>query len=229
MAPRKSHEPEWTPMRSATYPAATVEERADDRGDVYVFVNGMPSFESFDQASARAEAATSPIEPIQEPTIADLDRLTKPRTLRQWFARLRESWRETRARNRDLAYFRAQGHADPAGAAATLRYLDRYYLADFRDFANKRRMAGISLDESKRVYVATHLHMKNCAELSGEERAQLKRVIEDMEPEDAFTPAALAADRAEFAEQVQQIREWTKTRPLTVAERAQYSVLTGKR
>lgn len=225
---RRSYEPEWTPMQSATFPAGIVGQRADDRGDVYVFVNGQPSYESFDQATARAEAATSPIEPVAGPTIAALERLTKPRTFWQWFARLREAWREAAALNRDIAYFRSQGHDNPIGAAAALRYLDQYYLADFRDFASKRRMAGTPLAESKRVYVTAHLHAKNCTELSGEERAQLKRVIEDMEPEDAFTPEALAAERAEIAEQVRQINEWTTSRPLSPSESAQYAVLTSR-
>lgn len=224
---RRTYQQEWTPLQSASFPTAVIEQRADDRGDVYVFVNGRASYESFDQACARAQMADAPIDPVPEPTFADLEAMTRPRNFRQWLDRLAAQWRENRALSRDIAYLRSQGHDEPVAAALTLRYLDRHFLADFRDFASKRRMAGISLPESKQVYVTVHLHAKNCAALTGEERAQLRRVIDDMTPEDAFTAPALALDRQEMAEQMRQIEEWRQMRPLTPGERAQFAALRG--
>lgn len=229
-ARKRSYEPEWTPMRSATFEQAIIEERADDRGDVYVYVNGLASYETFDLACARAETATQPLplQPMTDPTIADLEALTKPRTFGQWWARFWRGWREASAFNKHVAYFRTQGHLDPVGQARTLQYLDRHYLVDFRDFASKRRMAGILLDESKKVYCDVHLHAQNCAGLTGEERAQLKRTIQDMTEDDAFIPDALALNKADMAEQLREVKEWAKTRPLTPGEKAQFAVLAAR-
>ena len=229
--PAESNEIDWTPLRTATFPAAVIDERADDRGDVYVFVNGLASYEPFDAACARLESlpAGTPIAAEPEPTIADLEALTKPRSLRQWWTRLVEQWRETQRLNNDIAYFRSVGHPSPMSAAASLRYLDEHYLADFRDFASKRRHGGIMLSESKQVYITKHLHPNNSVELTTEERAHLTRVIEDMETADALTPDALTLEEREFAEQTRELKVWAKSRPLTPAEKRQFQVLRTRR
>lgn len=225
---RRSYEIEWAPMRSATAGETSIDERADDRGDVYVFVNGIASYESFDAAVARATASPHGIEPVPAPTIADLDRLTAPRGLAGRFMALLSMIREGALMGQDIAHFRRQGHEDPAGAARTLAYLDRHYLADFRDFASKRRIAGISLSSSKEVYCKVHLHAENCPALSGEERAWLKRVIGDMEESDALTPDALALERAEVAAHRAEIEAARHQRELDPAERRQYAMLTQR-
>lgn len=190
---RQPATPEWTELRAASFPPGAsppinvVVERCDDAGDVYVYVNGMPSFETFDDACARSANADQ-IEAIPEPTVADYERLAGHPSIGQ---KIGQWWRDMRRRNRWYRDFKRQGSGDPWGDVLTLEYLDEHVLTDFRIWASKRRMAGIGLEESKALYIKTRLGTGNTL-LTGEERAMVRQVIQDMTPADALLPAALA-------------------------------------
>lgn len=204
-----------------------IHEVRDDAGDVFTWVNGTASFETFDEAVARAEASDTPISPVDGPTLTDHQRLTSPRTLREWMAAWIAAWRKVHRRARWLNDYARDGGA--WASVVHLEFLDAHYLQDFRIFASKRRVGGIALAESKAHYIKTRLGPN--AVLSGEDRAALRQAISDMPPDEAFLPDALAIeerDLSSFANEMLALAE-PGVRRLTPTQAYEYARLGRKR